>query len=148
MHLEPPGKKNEAIGRSVGGLTTKIHCLAESHGNPKSLLLTGGNIHDIVVAKEILGKEISNAVMGDKGYDSDSFRADIESKGAIAVIPYKRNRKRRKSIDMILYGARHCIENLFSKIKHFRSVATRYEKTAINFLSVVCLACCVIWARL
>ncbi len=148
MLLELLGGKNEAIGRSRGGWTTKIHCLAESHGNPRSLLLTGGDTHDIVVAKELLGEERGNVVMGDKGYDSNPFRANIESKGAIAVIPYRSNRKGKRNIDMLLYGARHCIENLFSKIKHFRSVATRYEKTAINFLSVVCLACCIIWVRL
>ena len=84
-------------------------------------------------------------MIADKGYDSDAFLAYLEAREAEAVIPPKRNRKEQRAIDGNLYADRNKVERFFNRLKHYRRIATRYEKTARNYLSMVYLASAMIW---
>ncbi len=86
-------------------------------------------------------------VMADTAYDADHFREEIEKIGAVAVIPNNPSRTKKIPLDKAAYKARHLVECCFSKLKQFRRVATRYEKTAKNYLAVVTLAAIVLWLR-
>jgi transposase len=89
----------------------------------------------------------AEAVMADTAYDSDTIRQAIANKGALAVIPNNPSRARKHSLDTHLYAQRHLVECCISKLKQFRRVATRFEKTARNYLAVVTLAAIVLWLR-
>jgi transposase len=141
------GGDAQAIGRSRGGLTTKIHALVDALGNPLHLQLTGGQVHDSVPALSILSGHTAQHVIADKAYDVDAIVAEVERLGATAVIPPKRNRRQQRPYDKHLYKERHLVECFFCKIKEFRRVATRYEKLAITFLAMVTIAACLIWLR-
>ena len=85
------------------------------------------------------------AVIADKGYDSAAFVAFVEAREAEAVIPSRRNRKEQREIDRNLYADRNKVERFFNRLKHYRRIATRYEKAARNYLSMVYLASAMIW---
>ena len=140
-----------AIGRSHGGATTKIHIAADANGNPIDFEITGGEVHDSQVAGKLIescGDE-GAAFVGDKGYDAEAIREKIREKNMIPVIPRRSNSLRpNPEFDSHLYRLRHLVENLFAKLKHFRSVATRFEKLARNFKSTVFLACSLTYLRL
>jgi transposase len=89
----------------------------------------------------------AEAVMADTAYDSDKIRQAIANKGALAVIPNNPSRARKHSLDTHLYAQRHLVECCISKLKQFRRVATRFEKTARNYFAVVTLAAIVLWLR-
>ncbi|WP_438818396.1 IS5 family transposase [Xenorhabdus bovienii] len=136
--------KDEAIGKSRGGRSTKIHLAVDSYGLPVHFELSGGQTHDIVHAESLVSS--SDFVIADKGYDSDAFRSFVEQQGAKTVIPYrKNNRKSDKKIDNGLYRYRHLVENAFARIKHFRAIATKYDKVARNYASMLALAFVMIW---
>ena len=103
MHLEPkkrhPVYKNEAIGRSRGGLTSKLHCVVDGLGNPVDFILTGGEVHDSVCANDLLDGKSADFVLADKAYDSDKILEKIAEIGAAAVIPRKKNRKTQREYD-------------------------------------------------
>lgn len=103
-------------------------------------MLTQGQRSDIIQAQRLLEPYSPEAVLGDKGYDSDALLAYIRAKGAEPVIPSKNNRRVQRELDKHLYKERNQIERFFGRIKHFRRVATRYEKTARNYLAIVYLA--------
>ncbi len=144
--------EERAIGRSRGGLTTKIHVAADSHGNPIDFEITGGQVHDVKVIDELLAKVAGlegEHLIADKGYDSDAVREKVRETGLNPVIPRKSNSKKpNPEFDSHLYRHRHLVENLFAKLKHFRSIAMRFEKLARNFRAMVTLACSMIWLRL
>jgi transposase len=139
---------DQALGRSVGGMSTKIHMVVDAHGNPLDYTLTPGQTHDSTQAIPLLEKQSFDAALADKGYDSDAIREAIESKGAVPVIPSRSNRKEPRPYDKHIYRARHLVENLFAKIKQYRSLATRYDKTSRNYAAMVALACIITWLRL
>jgi transposase len=112
-------------------LTTKIHAVVDALGNPLALSLTGRQAHDITQAETLVAKVEPEAVLADKGYDSDGFIASLECREIEAVIPPKAKRE----CDYVLYSERNLIERFFQYIKQFRGIATRYEKTARNFLA-------------
>jgi transposase len=114
-------------------------------GNPIHLHLTPGNIHDVTEAPRLIEVAQGENFIGDKGYDSDAVVAAVQAKGMNVVIPPKSNRKSPRPTDFHLYKERHLVENFFCRLKHFRRVATRYEKTAQNFLGFVLLAAIRIW---
>jgi transposase len=126
---------SECIGKSVAGNSTKIHMLSDSHGNPIEFVISEGQIHDSQVAEQLI--ELSNGenIIADKAYDSEKIRKTIADKGLQAIIPKKSNAidKTNVGYDKYLYKIRHLAENLFARLKHFRSIATRYEKKTINF---------------
>jgi len=116
-------------------------------GAPVRFALTGGQRGDCPQAYGLLDGLPADIVMADAAYDADPLREAIAAKGAIAVIPNNPSRARRYPLDKHLYAQRHLIECCFSKLKQFRRVATRYEKTARNYLSVVTLAATILWLR-
>ena len=134
------GERDQAIGRSRGGRTTKIHVLIDQAGRPLAFRLTDGNIADITVAAPLLeGAAASAWLIGDKGYDADHLRALLDRRGTIAVIPNKSNRKRIFPFDPERYKWRNVIERTNCRLKDFRAIATRYDKLARNFLAGLCL---------
>ena len=145
------GKKGGAdhcLGRSRGGLTTKIHVVVDAQGLPIRLALTAGQAHDGQVADRLLDRlGPRTIVLADKAYDADRIRALIEDQGATPNIPAKSNRKWKPCFSKRLYRERNLIERFFSKLKHFRRIATRYDKLAANFLAMVQLASMRLWLR-
>jgi transposase len=104
-------------------------------GNPVKVLLSGGQAHDLSKAKELIEGHEPDHVIADKGYDSNEFVAAVEAKGAAAVIPPRSNRKAPRAYDKDLYKERNKVERFLNRAKHYRRVATRYEKTGRNFLA-------------
>jgi len=109
-------------------------------------MLTPGQAHDLNGADGLLPDLEADALLADKAYDADERVLDLLQKaGKTAIIPPKRNRKEQRDYDKELYKARHLIENFFCKLKQYRAIATRYDKTACNFLAAVYLAAAVVW---
>ena len=130
-------KALEAIGRSVGGFSTKIHAKVDAFGQLVNILLTPGQVHESQVAHEILAEEDCEYFLADKAYDVDSFRQILAEKGIKAVIPSKKNRLHPTIHDRHIYKERNIVERFFQKIKRFRRIATRYDKTARMYLTGV-----------
>jgi transposase len=128
-------------------LTTKIHVVVDALGNPLALSLTGGQTHDITQAETLIAEVEPDALLADKGYDSDGFIASLERREIAVVIPPKANRKTKRACDYALYAERNLIERFFQYIKQFRGIATRYEKTARNFLAGLHLVCALAWLK-
>lgn len=141
------GADDEAIGRSRGGLGTKINVVVDALGNPLRFILTGGQVHDSKQAEALIEGFDFEKLLGDKGYDSNSFRAVIALKGAEAVIPPLRSRSQAIPYDKHVYKERNLVERFFCLIKHFRRIATRYEKTAVSFAGMLSLAGAMVWLR-
>jgi len=141
------GQQNEALGRSRGGFTTKIHAACDSHGNPVRFILTAGQASDYTQALALLENMKAEAVLADKGYDADYVVEAVGNMGAIVVIPPKSNRKILREYDAILYKERNHIERMFNKLKHFRRIATRYDKTALSFMAFLNLAAIYLWLK-
>ena len=139
-----------AIGKSVAGNSTKIHLAVDAYGLPIAFTLTGGEVHDCKEAPKLVANlPSSDYVIADKGYDSDQLRIQITKRGATPVIPRKKNSKiGNDDIDWCLYKYRHLVENAFARLKHFRSIATRFEKLKRNYAGILALACAYIWLPL
>ena len=136
------------MGRSRGGLTSKIHALVDAEGRPIALKITEGQAHDGRAADDMLGDlGAGQTLLGDRGYDSDERRARLSEQGAWANIKPMPNRRRVPAFSPFLYKYRNRVERFFSKLKHFRAVATRYDKDPHNFLASVKLAAVRIWLR-
>jgi transposase len=116
-------------------------------GCPVRFILTAGQKGDAPQADALIEDLPADVVIADTAYDSDHLRQIIVDKGAKAVIPNNPSRARKYPLDKHLYAQRHLIECCFSKLKQFRRVATRYEKTARNYLAVVTLAATILWLR-
>lgn len=128
-------------------MSTKIHLAVRGLGCPVRFVLTGGQKGDAPQAASLIEDLPADIVMADTAYDSDRLRDAIARKGAVAVIPNNPSRARKYPLDKDLYAQRHLVECCFSKLKQFRRVATRYEKTARNYSSVVFLAATILWLR-
>jgi len=137
-------QQDEALGRSRGGYSTKVHVSVDALGNPRRIFLTAGQVHDLQVAPYLIENEVMQAVVADKAYDSDMFIALIEQAGAEVVIPPKANRTEQREYDENLYADRNKVERFFNRVKHYRRLATRYEKTARNYLAFWFIACSVV----
>ena len=138
--------EDQAIGRSRGGLSTKIHALADALGLPLKIVLTGGQAHDLAGADALLPGMEAKTLLADKAYDADKRVIEpLKAAGKTAVIPPRSNRKNPRQYDEALYEARHLIENTFGWIKQFRGIATRYDKTARNFLAACQLVAVLQW---
>jgi transposase len=125
-------------------LTTKVHALVDALGNPVNLMLTPGQDHDLTCAQPLLENVDPGALIGDKAYDADSLIDSLEQRTIIPVIPPKANRKVKRDCDFALYRERNLVERFFNKIKHYRAIATRYDKLARNFLAAVQLVAAII----
>jgi len=136
------------MGRSRGGLTTKIHAVVDANGNPIMLKLTEGQAHDGRSAADLLATVGEGQILlADRGYDSDGLRAAIASRGAWANIKPMPHRVNIPTFSPWLYRYRNLVERFFNKLKHFRAIATRFEKHDANYLALVKLAAARIWMR-
>src|SRR5271166_6016321 len=131
------GTQNQAIGRSRGGLTTKIVALVDALGNLARFTLLPGQRHDSVGVEPLISGVAIGALLADKAFDNDWLRAELNRRGAIAVIPPKADRKDPIDYDVEMYKWRHLIENFFCKLKEFRRIATRYEKTDASYSAMI-----------
>jgi len=138
---------DEAIGRSKGGLSTKIHATCDSLGNPTAFHLTAGQACDLEGADALIDELIkAESVLADKAYDADErVRNKLKENNVVAVIPPKKSRIEPADYDKEVYKARHLIENFFAKLKQYRAIATRYDKTARNFLGAIYAVAAIIW---
>ncbi|MDR1139841.1 MAG: IS5 family transposase [Rickettsiales bacterium] len=134
-------KDQEALGRSKGGFTTKIHAL----GNPLKFTLTAGQRNEITQAATLTESVYHTTVVADKGYNSNAFITSLKSKGCTAVIPPKRNRKVQRGYDKHVYKERHLIECFFGKIKNFRRIFSRFDKTAEVFMGFLNFVGALVW---
>ena len=118
-------------------------------GLPVAVVLTGGEVSDVKGYAPVMaepGPE-PKVMLADKGYDADAILADLEAKGVAAIIPPKRNRKVQPIVDGNLYALRNLVERCFSKLKHSRRLATRYDKTADSYLGFLLVASIRLWVR-
>jgi transposase len=134
------GQEGQAMGRTKGGLNTKIHAVVDNKARPAAVLLSAGHEADITVAPEVIEDVTGACVVADKAYDSQDFRALIVAKGIKTCIPPRANRVEPLAYSKHTYKKRHRVENFFQKIKRFRRVATRYDKLAETYFGFVLLA--------
>ena len=135
------GNSEQLMGRSRGGLTTKIHAVVDTSGLPVRLALTTGEAHDNRLVLTLLSALKSGAMLlADRGFDADWIRTFVSEHGAWANIPPRRNRTEPICFSRHLYRARNLVERFFNKIKQCRRVATRYDKLAANYLAFIQLA--------
>ena len=127
------GTDAQGLGRSRGGLSTKIHAASDALRNPVRLIGSPGQRNDIAYAHDLVDGFKAGATIAGKGYDAGRYLHDkIAQTGAEIVIPPKRNRKIRRRYDTALYKERNVIERFFNKLKQFRRVATRYDKLFVK----------------
>lgn len=140
-------QSTEAIGKSRGGNTTKIHLAVDAHVLPVEFILTGGDVNDCTMAPDLIAQLASaEAIVADKGYDSERLREQIEQQGSQAVISRKRNSiKGNGDLDRGLYRCRHLVENAFARLKQFRAIACRFDKLKRNYESMVAMAGGFLW---
>ncbi|MBN8957012.1 MAG: IS5 family transposase, partial [Rhizobiales bacterium] len=142
------GGADHAIGRSRGGLSTKIHAVVDQDGLPVRLLITPGQASDKAAVPALLqGLPPAGALVADRGYDARAVIDLVAAQGGHAHIPTQRDRIVQRTVEPVLYRQRNLVERFFCKLKHFRRVATRYDKLARNFLAAILLAASRIWIR-
>lgn len=152
VHQHASGARHgseHAIGQSRGGRTTKIHLATDANGLPIDFKITEGEVHDSQVAEQLIDTvEGADYLIADKGYDAEKIRRFAKSKHMIPIIPMRSNSKRlNKEFDKYLYQLRHLVENAFARLKHFRAIATRFDKLARNYQSMIYIACMFIWCK-
>ena len=140
-------QNQEALGRSRGGFSTKVNARCDGKGRPLGFVLTPGQAHDIQAFQALFAliDDKIGALLADKGYDADDIRDELMINGVEAVIPPKSNRKASILYDRAKYKERNLIERMFNKLKNWRRVATRYDKTAESFLGFVTIAAIKLW---
>lgn len=150
-------QQREALGRSKGGFSTKIHLRCEGNGLPLTFLLTVGERHEAVVFEQLMEQGAikrqgvgrprlrPNRVVGDKGYSSGQIRLYLRRRGIRLTIPRKSNEKHRGKFDKSIYRTRNRVERCFNRLKQFRRIATRYEKNAENYQAMLTLASIQLW---
>ncbi|MCV2449740.1 IS5 family transposase [Paracoccus sp. DMF] len=143
------GTPKEALGRSRGGFSTKIHLRVNGAGLPMRTVITPGQDSDYAGYDLVMADNLPQpaVLVADRGYDSNEIREDIESRNALPMIPMRKNRKVRKAVDMTIYTLRNIVERCFNRLKNSRRLATRYDKTADSFLGFIDIACIRLWIR-
>lgn len=126
-------------------MSTKIHAAVDALGNPVRFILTQGQSSEYEQAKAMIAGFQADFVLADKGYDSNDFIGNIQSGGAVAVIPPRKNRIEERYYDKTIYKERNFVERLFQKLKHYRRIATRYERLARNYMAMLSLVATIIW---
>ena len=146
-HGGEPFKKgvlSRCIGRTKGGLNSKLHVVCDGAGKPLVMMLTEGQMSDHKGARLMFNAlPKAKTLIADKGYDSSAFRDALKERGTEPCIPPRRNRKTPIDYDKALYKQRHKVENLFAKLKDWRRIATRYDRCAHTFFSAICIAAAV-----
>jgi len=142
------GQAEQALGRSVGGFSTKIHVSVDGLGHPLRFILTAGQRHDITQAEALVIDLDFERLIGDKGYDADDFvKLIIEEYEAEAVIPPRAKRQHPREYDKHIYKERHLVECFFNKIKHYRRIFSRFEKLADRYLGFLHFIGALVWLR-
>jgi len=142
------GQQNQAIGRTKGGLNTKVSAWVDGHGRAVSLSLAAGQHADVCVAQTSARPTLRGLItVADKGYDSDGFRKQLRRWGSRSCIPGRSNRLKPVAWHRGYYRRRHKVENLFQRLKRYRRIGTRYEKRDSFFLSFVQLAAILDWLK-
>ena len=148
---------NEALGRSRGGFSTKVHLRVEGNGRPITAVLTGGERHEQLVLEAVLDTGAirrqgpgrprlrPRRVAGDKAYSSPKARRSIRRRGIVPVIPTKRNERRDPAFDREAYRLRNRVERLINRLKQNRRIATRYEKRGINYAAMLTIGMIRLW---
>jgi transposase len=139
------GKVFHAIGKTQGGWTTKIHAIVNIKGKPLKVGITQGQVNDNVVALDFLTEYAVSNIIADKAYDTNAIRKFIEEHGGKAVIPNQARRTHKIPYNKRTYKKRNFIERFFQRIKGWRRIATRYEKSGIAYLNMVVVACICFW---
>ena len=142
------GQEKQGLGRSCGGFSSKIHAKVDSLGMALEFIVTSGQAHEIKQAQRLIGNEKCEYLLADRGYDCDFFRKDLFDKGVIAVIPGRKSRKKNVDYDKHIYKERNIVERFFGRIKEFRRIATRYDKTACMYKGALLMASIIMWCRL
>jgi transposase len=140
------GQQNQAIGRTKGGLNTKITARVDANGHALQLTLAPGQRADVIAAEE-LAIPPGKCVVADKAYDSDKYRAQISAAGSTTCIPARTGRKAPAKHNAGYYRRRHRVENFFQRAKRFRRIATRYEKLDLHYFSFACLMAVLDWLK-
>ena len=144
--LKKGTQQTEGLGRSRGGFTTKLHARCDARGLPLGFVLTPGQAHDVQGFAQLfrmIGDRFE-AFLADRGYDADAIREEIADAGVEAIIPAKANRRTPAPHDRVKYRWRNLVERL-NKLKNWRRVATRYDKTKESYLGFVALASIKLW---
>lgn len=141
------GAQVNAIGKSRGGPSTKVHLIVDALGLPIAFRLTEGQRSESVAAVELVERVRPRCLIADKAFDTNPFRGVLERHTCTAVIPCQGNRVRPLPYDKELYKARGEIECTFNLLKQARRFATRYEKTLRNYAAVVAIGCALLWLR-
>jgi transposase len=141
------GQAAQALGRSRGGFSTKIHLKVDALGYPLDFRLTAGQRHDSQPGKDLLGQQVGQHVIADRAYDNDDLLAHIVQQGAIPVIPPRKNRKQPRDYDPWLYRERFLAECFVNKLKHYRRIFSRFDKLDSRFLGFLYFASALIWLR-
>jgi len=149
--------ETEALGRSQGGFSTKVHVRADGTGKPLTFVLTAGQRHETVAFERLMRQTVihrpgrgrpqqrPHRLVADKGYSSRKIRAYLRRRGIRQTIPHKVNEYRTGPFDRAMYRSRNLVERLINRLKQFRRVATRYEKRADNYLAMLLLATLTLW---
>ncbi|NKC48787.1 IS5 family transposase [Ochrobactrum anthropi ATCC 49188] len=151
-HISAAGGKGihrRALGRSRGGFTSKLHCLADARGRPLAFHLTVGEAADCKAYDTLISlpEQAPQALLADKGYDADAIRDDLASRNIKPVIPGRANRRVKIEYDRTLYKQRNLIERMFGRLKINRAIATRYDQLAESFISMVHIATARYWLK-
>lgn len=141
------GQALAAMGRTKGGLNTKLHAVVDGKGRALALVLSAGQVHELRAAPELLKSLRAGIVIGDKAYNSNQLAAMLSRAGCDICVPAKANQRHPLPFHRGWYRKRHRIENFFQRAKALRRFATRYDKTAACFLATVCLAAVLDWIR-
>jgi transposase len=152
-----PAAPDEALGRSRGGVTTKIHLRCEGYGKPVTVSVTAGQVHDSQAVSALMSRGAIQRigrgrprlrpakVVGDKAYSSRRLRISLRRRGILPVIPTKVNERRQRTCDREAYRQRNIVERMINKLKNFRRIATRYEKRAANYRAMLMIAVVLLW---
>ena len=141
------GIQEQELGRSKCGFTTKLHAACDALGNPVRFYLTAGQRSDYTKARDLIEGKSMQALIADKGYDANYMVKAANDIGAEAVIPQRARRKIKREYDTYLYKERNLIERMFNKIKHFRRVATRYDKLDLAYMAFVLISGIYLWLK-
>ena len=144
-NLNTPEQKGQELGCSRGGLSSKIHVLCDTLGRPLRFFITAGQTSDYKKALDLIDGKKGKVLIADKGYDATYIIEKVKELGMKPLIPLRSNRKNQRKYNKELYKKRNLIERMFNKMKHFRRVATRYDKLATSFLSFVHIAGISLW---
>ena len=142
------GQEKQGLGRSCGGFSSKVHAKVDAFGMPLGFIITGGQESDINQAESLVADEPCDFLLADRGYDSDAFRKTLSEKQIISVIPGRKNRIVEIEYDKFIYRERNAVERFFGRIKEWRRVATRYDKTARMFKGGLVMGSILMWCRL